>query len=87
MQTLKKLDTSLVPNEDTVGGPEYYEAGPGRLAVYTCSSPDKDRPNEDRIAVVPHGDSSLILMVADGAGQYQVSCPCRRAARRGARVG
>ena len=70
MQTLKKLDTSLVPNEDTVGGPEYYEAGPGRLAVYTCSSPDKDRPNEDRIAVVPHGDSSLILMVADGAGGH-----------------
>ena len=70
MQTLKKLETNLVPNKDTGDGPEYYEAGPGSLAIYTCSSPDKDKPNEDRIAIIPYGNNSLILMIADGAGGH-----------------
>ena len=70
MQTLKKLETSLLPNEDTMDGPEYYETGAGRMVIYTRSSPDKDNPNQDRLAVIPFGDNSLILMIADGAGGH-----------------
>lgn len=70
MQAPRKLDTYLVPNEDTVNGPECYETGPGRIVVYTSASPDNDNPNEDKIAVIPCGEDSLILMVADGAGGH-----------------
>ncbi len=31
-------------------------------------SPDKTRPNEDAAAVIPLGDDSLVLAVADGVG-------------------
>lgn len=70
MQTLKKMETSLIPNEDTMDGPQGYETGAGRMAIYTRSSPDKDSPNEDKLAVIPFGDNSLILMIADGAGGH-----------------
>lgn len=70
MPTLKIPDAGLVPEQDTTDGPEYYETDPGSIVVYTCSSPDRDSPNEDRVAAIPFGAGSLILMVADGAGGH-----------------
>ena len=70
MPTIKKLETSLVPSKDTPDKPEIFDAGPGRIAIYTASSPDNDNPNEDKIAVIPVGTDSLVLMVADGAGGH-----------------
>ena len=70
MPTIKKLETLLVPSMDTMGKPEIYDAGPGRVVIYSASSPDNDNPNEDRVAVMPVGTDSLVLMVADGAGGH-----------------
>lgn len=60
----------MVPNKDTMDKPEIYEAGPGRVVIYTASSPDNNNPNEDKIAVLSLGPESLVLMVADGAGGH-----------------
>lgn len=70
MSVVKKLETSLVPSKDTLEKPEIFDAGPGRVVIYTASSPDNDNPNEDKIAVIPIGTDSLVLMVADGAGGH-----------------
>lgn len=40
----------------------------GQLVAYTCRAPDKTTDNEDAVVVVPYGDDSVVLAVADGAG-------------------
>ena len=70
MPTIKKLETPLIPNRDTMDKPEIYDIGPGTVVVYTASSPDNNHPNEDKVAIIPIGADSLVLMVADGAGGH-----------------
>ncbi len=40
----------------------------GLVSVRSLRSPDKATPNEDAAAIVPVGDSTLVLAVADGVG-------------------
>jgi len=40
----------------------------GEICVRSLRSPDKDTPNEDAAAVIPLGNHSLVLAVADGVG-------------------
>lgn len=42
----------------------------GSAALYSAPSPDKSTVNEDAAAVIPFGDNSIILAVADGAGGH-----------------
>ncbi len=40
----------------------------GEVCVRSLRAPDKDVPNEDAAAIIPVGQSSLVLAVADGVG-------------------
>jgi PPM family protein phosphatase len=40
----------------------------GTISVRSVRGPDKDGPNEDAAAVIPVGEDSLVLAVADGVG-------------------
>ncbi len=40
----------------------------GIAAVFSARSPDKDTPNEDAAALIPFGEGSGVLVVADGLG-------------------
>jgi serine/threonine protein phosphatase PrpC len=40
----------------------------GDVALFSCRSPGRDGPNEDTAAVLPFGDGSYVLAVADGLG-------------------
>ena len=40
----------------------------GTVCSYSHHSPDQDGPNEDAMAVIPYGDHSGVLVVADGVG-------------------
>jgi PPM family protein phosphatase len=40
----------------------------GEVAWFSCRSPGRDGPNEDSAAVLPFGDGSYLLAVADGLG-------------------
>ena len=40
----------------------------GAVAVFSCRSPGRECPNEDSAAVLPFGDGSYVLAVADGLG-------------------
>ena len=45
-----------------------FELAGGVVSVLSMRSPDKDTPNEDAIAVIPTGNRSGVLAVADGLG-------------------
>jgi serine/threonine protein phosphatase PrpC len=53
-----------------VGERESYDAAylQGRVSVRSVRSPDKETPNEDAAALIPVGDTALVLAVADGVG-------------------
>src|SRR5687767_13733668 len=40
----------------------------GEVAVFSCRSPGREGSNEDCAAVLPFGDGSFVLAVADGLG-------------------
>jgi serine/threonine protein phosphatase PrpC len=40
----------------------------GYCAIFSHRAPDKDSPNEDALAVIPHGRDAAVLVVADGLG-------------------
>jgi serine/threonine protein phosphatase PrpC len=40
----------------------------GEVAVFSCRSPGREGANEDCAAVLPFGDGSYVLVVADGLG-------------------
>ena len=48
--------------------PEVFELAGGSVAVLWARKPEKSTPNEDAAAVVATGDSSAVLIVADGCG-------------------
>ncbi|MCA9223097.1 MAG: protein phosphatase 2C domain-containing protein [Planctomycetales bacterium] len=47
---------------------EVCALGGGRSAVFSCRSPEKSPPNQDAAAVIPCGERSAVLIVADGMG-------------------
>lgn len=44
------------------------DLGHGTVAVRSLRGPDKDGPNEDAAALIPVGNDSIVLAVADGVG-------------------
>jgi serine/threonine protein phosphatase PrpC len=54
--------------EQTMDEAQAYRIGGGTIALYTSKSPDKDTPNEDTAALIPLGNETCVLVVADGAG-------------------
>ena len=47
--------------------PQVHALAGGSAAVYSARAPDKETPNEDAAALIPHGDDA-VLVVADGLG-------------------
>lgn len=47
---------------------ELHPLDGGQVAVFSCRSPGRDGPNEDAAAVLPFGEGSAVLVVADGMG-------------------
>lgn len=45
-----------------------FDLTAGRVAVASVGDPNKPRPNEDSAAIIPVGDTHLVLAVADGVG-------------------
>lgn len=64
--------------EETDAAQLELEVGGGALVAYSCPAPDKTTDNEDGIAVIPCGEDSVVLVIADGAGGMPGG---RRAAR------
>lgn len=50
------------------------EIAGGRISVRSLRGPDKTGPNEDAAAVIPIGDSAIVLAVADGVGGSPAGC-------------
>ena len=65
-----RLNNTLVPTENRMEQAECYDAGPGHIVFYTSASPDNKSANEDKLAIIPINQCSLVLMVADGAGGH-----------------
>jgi len=67
------MNTAVATNsrfyfEQEMEAPEIIPVCGGTAAVYSHRSPDKETCNEDAAAVIPVGDSSAVLIVADGLG-------------------
>jgi serine/threonine protein phosphatase PrpC len=45
-----------------------HPLGGGEVALFSCASPTRAGANEDAAAVLPFGDGSFVLAVADGLG-------------------
>ncbi len=45
-----------------------HELPQGLVSFRSVRAPDKQSPNEDSAAIIPFGDSALVLAVADGVG-------------------
>lgn len=56
------------------------ELAQGTVAVRSLRGPDKEGPNEDAAALIPVGDDSLVLAVADGVGGSPGGCEASAAA-------
>jgi len=56
------LDGATEPDQQRLA------VGGGELIAYTCRAPDKVTENEDTVAVIPYGQQSVVLAIADGAG-------------------
>lgn len=54
----------------TLNEPESIDLIDGSAALFSTPSPDKSSVNEDAAAVIPFGDNSIVLAVADGAGGH-----------------
>jgi len=52
----------------------------GRLAIFSCRSPDKASANEDAAAIIEISPHHGILVVADGVGGHSVGARASRAA-------
>lgn len=54
----------------TLNEPLSIDLDDGSAALFSTRSPDKSTVNEDAAAVIPFGDDSVVLAVADGAGGH-----------------
>ncbi len=48
--------------------PDQWEFCRGQVSIFSDRCPDKTTPNEDAVALIPCGDDSGVLAVADGLG-------------------
>lgn len=48
--------------------PQVVSVGGGTVGVFSARSPLKESANEDAAAIIPAGDDSVVLVVADGVG-------------------
>jgi serine/threonine protein phosphatase PrpC len=48
--------------------PESYACAAGSVVAYTAPYPGPERKNEDDLRIIPFGNDSLVLAVADGLG-------------------
>ena len=64
------LDSFLNISAQRMEKAALYTAGPGIAAIYSCSSPVDDNPNQDQAAILPISKDILVLIVADGAGGH-----------------
>ena len=62
------LERSHVFSEQELLEDTIFELAGGFVSVFSMRSPDKETPNEDAIAVIPTGNRSGVLAVADGLG-------------------
>jgi serine/threonine protein phosphatase PrpC len=53
---------------DGLPEPEIHSCSAGRAITFSMPCPGHERENEDALAVIPLGDSGLLLAVADGLG-------------------
>lgn len=67
---MAELNKALTLFAGTLNVPESIDLIAGSAALYSAPSPDKTSVNEDAAAVIPFGDNSIILAVADGAGGH-----------------
>lgn len=51
--------------------PETHQLGGTEVVVYSRRSPIKETVNEDAAAIIPVGNQSFVLVVADGVGGYR----------------
>ena len=51
--------------------PETHQIGGAEVVVYSRRCPEKETVNEDAAAIIPVGDQSFVLVVADGVGGYR----------------
>jgi serine/threonine protein phosphatase PrpC len=63
-------ETYLSSDSSTLQAAETYCTGPGIIAVFSRSPPVYEKPNEDRLAVIPVNDESVVLVIADGVGGH-----------------
>jgi len=61
---------SRILSATTTEAPLRVEAAGGTAVLHTSACPVRDRPNEDSLAWIARGDSSLVALVADGIGGH-----------------
>ena len=67
---MAELNKALTLFTGTLNAPQSIDLVAGSAALFSTPSPDKSTVNEDAAAVIPFGDDSMILAVADGAGGH-----------------
>jgi len=54
--------------EQDLDGCEMVAVANGTAAVYTAKSPERESSNQDAVALLPFGEGSGVLVIADGVG-------------------
>ena len=62
------ISSSLFLFEKDMDDVESHELCGGSACVYTHKAPDRERPNQDSLALIPVTDERAVLCVADGMG-------------------
>ena len=69
-QPVRKLIRYFNLNKKELKRAKSYNCGPGNISIFSRSSPNNNKANEDSVGVIPIDDSTAILMVADGVGGH-----------------
>jgi serine/threonine protein phosphatase PrpC len=64
----KVLERAKLYTASNMESPDVHAVAGRRIAVLSQRSPGKDTPNEDSAAIIPWGENSAVLVVADGLG-------------------
>lgn len=67
MSTSPKREAKVYLERDMVEG-RLHRIGLGQAIIHSSRAPDKETANEDAAALVPFGNTSGVLVIADGAG-------------------
>ncbi len=66
----QELDSAFSLSNSEMSAPLLLRSALGVMAVYSSVSPDAERPNQDKLAIFPFDEESMVLLIADGAGGY-----------------